>query len=86
VLVVGATTRVLHPDTARQFVEADALLREIVERVQDAGARKLTFVDGSDLLGDDEDGTVDTVHPNDLGFFRMADGLEPPIREALRLP
>jgi hypothetical protein len=83
ILVVGATTRILQPDLKARFTEADALLREIVGRVQDVGAKALRYLPAHDLLGDDEDGTVDTVHPNDLGFSRMADGLEPEIRAAL---
>jgi lysophospholipase L1-like esterase len=27
--------------------------------------------------GDDSDGTVDSSHPNDLGYYRMADALYP---------
>lgn len=39
------------------------------------GDKNLYFVDGETLFGDtDRDGcTVDKVHPNDLGFYRMAE-------------
>lgn len=43
----------------------------------------LTLVNGSALLGEDCEDTVDGVHPTDLGFHRMADALEPVIRKAL---
>jgi hypothetical protein len=83
ILVVGATTRVLHPLTAELFTQADGALRTIGAGFQDAGGGVVRFVDGAELLGDDEDGTVDTVHPNDLGFARMAMHLEPLIADAL---
>jgi hypothetical protein len=35
------------------------------------------------LLGDDGEGTTDGSHPNDLGFVRQADVMEPYLRAAL---
>jgi len=35
------------------------------------------------MLGEDGEGTVDGVHPADLGFMRMADAFEPAMRAAL---
>jgi len=35
------------------------------------------------LLGHDEEATVDGTHPTDLGFMRMADAMEPILRQAL---
>lgn len=55
--------------------------RQIVEKLRKAGDKNIYFVDGSKLLGKDfDDCTVDGVHPTDLGFYRMADGLEKTIR------
>ncbi|MGH9628149.1 MAG: hypothetical protein ACRD7E_07385 [Bryobacteraceae bacterium] len=49
--------------------------------------RLLTLVEGATLLGPDRlDGLVDGVHPNDLGFQWMADGLAPHIARVLDLP
>ncbi|MBU6179662.1 MAG: hypothetical protein KGR69_08345, partial [Verrucomicrobia bacterium] len=42
-----------------------------------------TYVEGEGLLGDDTEGTTDGSHPNDLGFMRQADALEPHLRKAL---
>ena len=58
--------------------------RQTVDRLRAAGDALIFFHDGGTLLGDDFDEcTVDGVHPTDLGFLRMADGLEPVIREVL---
>ena len=44
------------------------------------------FADGGELLGSGFDEcAVDGVHPTDLGFLRMADGLEPVFRTILGL-
>ncbi len=46
--------------------------RGLVDRVDG-----LHLVSGGALLGADGEATVDGVHPNDLGFMRMADKLRP---------
>lgn len=62
-------------------------IREVVRRRIAAGDRLLTLVEGSTLLGDARlDGLVDGVHPNDLGFQWMADGLAPQLANVLGLP
>ena len=47
------------------------------------GVQKLFYIPGASLLGDDGEATVDGTHPTDLGFFRMADAMEPVWRQAL---
>jgi lysophospholipase L1-like esterase len=49
------------------------------------GDCNIHFLDGSAILGDDfQECTVDGVHPTDLGFDRIARGLEPVIRGLVR--
>jgi lysophospholipase L1-like esterase len=43
----------------------------------------LHLVPAADLVGSDGEGTVDGVHPTDLGFIRMADRMEPLLRRLL---
>jgi len=47
--------------------------------------KKLHYLQGEHLLGDDTEGTTDGSHPNDLGFLRQADAFEPVLRQALGL-
>ncbi len=62
-------------------------IREVVKARINAGDRNLTLVEGLSLLGPSQlDGLVDGVHPNDLGFQWMADGLAPKIADVLMLP
>ncbi|WP_108992698.1 SGNH/GDSL hydrolase family protein [Paenibacillus agaridevorans] len=55
------------------------------QRLQTAGDANVHFLDGGALLGDSlyEECTVDGVHPNDLGFLRIAESLEPVILNLL---
>lgn len=66
----------------------DAERREIVEETcawAAAQGVRIWFVDGAQILGDwgRDSCTVDGIHPNDLGFWRMAESVLPCLREAL---
>jgi lysophospholipase L1-like esterase len=71
--------------------EAADLRRKIIRKTYrqglSEGDRNLYFVDGRKLFGNkDRDAcTVDGCHPNDLGFFRMAEHIEPTLRKALKI-
>ena len=65
-------------------LESNLALRQIHQELQKAGDRNLFYVRGDALVGRDGEGTVDGVHPTDLGFARMADAMEPALRRALR--
>lgn len=58
-------------------------LREVIDRLRKAGDKNLHYVTSALLLGGDGEDTVDGSHPTDLGFVRMAAGMEPVLREAL---
>ena len=60
------------------------LQQGLVKKLRRAGDRNIHFLDGAKLLGTDYwEGTVDGVHPTDLGFMRMAEGIEPVLRKLL---
>jgi hypothetical protein len=50
-----------------------AALRKIYNQLKSAGDKHLYYLEGENLLGDDNEGTVDSSHPSDLGFMRQAD-------------
>jgi lysophospholipase L1-like esterase len=60
-------------------------LRETFNQMSKAGVKNLLYLEGEGQLGDDGEATVDSSHPTDLGFMRMADAFEPVLREALKL-
>ena len=47
------------------------------------GVTGLHYIEGDALLGDDSEGATDASHPNDLGFMRQSDVMEPILRKAL---
>ncbi len=47
--------------------------RQIYDELKVAGDDHLYYLKGDHLLGDDNEGTVDSSHPTDLGFMRQAD-------------
>ncbi len=51
-------------------------LRRNFEQLKSAGDQNLYYLQGSQLLGEDNEGTVDSSHPNDIGFMRQADAME----------
>jgi GDSL-like Lipase/Acylhydrolase family len=50
-----------------------AELRAAYDRLQKEGVKKLYYIPGEHLFGDDGEGSTDGSHPNDLGFMRQAD-------------
>jgi lysophospholipase L1-like esterase len=56
-----------------------------VNELREKGDLNLYFFDGSHSLGGEDyyECTVDGSHPNDLGFLRMADALEPVLKTLL---
>jgi len=61
-----------------------AALRECFEKLKLAGVTGLYYIPGDDFLGSDTEGSTDGSHPNDLGFLRQADVMEPILRAALQ--
>lgn len=63
--------------------------REVVRRTYEnaikAGDKNVYFIDGETFFGDSDRElcTVDRIHPNDLGFARMAAVVEPVIKSIL---
>jgi len=56
-----------------------------VKEIRSAGDKHIHFLDGSDFLGKDySECSVDGAHPNDLGFYRMAEAFEPALRKLLK--
>lgn len=50
-----------------------AVNRGCYERLKKAGFKHLYYLKGDSLLGADYEGTVDSSHPNELGFMRQAE-------------
>jgi lysophospholipase L1-like esterase len=68
----------------QRYREKNEALRRIYQNLIKSGFKRLYYVAGDKMLGFDSDATVDGTHPTDLGFFRIADVLEPFIKNALK--
>jgi lysophospholipase L1-like esterase len=73
----------LVPGKRRRNETSRAALKKAYQNLLDAGLSGLHYVPGDGLLGEDNEATVDSSHPSDLGFMRMADALEPVLRAAM---
>ena len=61
------------------------LIRKNVETLQAEGDTNIVFLDGASLFAGEgwDSCTVDGCHPNDLGFWRMAQAIEPVLKAML---
>lgn len=59
-------------------------IKEEVQKLQDKGVNKLYFIAADNFLGKDHEGTVDGTHPNDLGFDRMIEEIQPRLLDILK--
>lgn len=58
--------------------------RNMVEKTKKEGDQSIHFIDGSKFLGEDfHEFTIDSIHPNDLGFKKIVDSLEPKLEKIL---
>ncbi len=78
------------PDTDRSTAEADvrrSIIMNTYLTARSNGDKKVWFIDGRTLFGgrDRDCCTMDGCHPNDLGFYRMAESIYPVVKEALGL-
>ena len=74
----------IRPDRQTAHAAARAELTAAFGQLTGEGDANLHYLGHRDLLGDDDEGTVDSSHPTDLGFVRMADRLEPVLAGLLR--
>ncbi|MDQ8199922.1 SGNH/GDSL hydrolase family protein [Pelagicoccus enzymogenes] len=61
-----------------------AALQEAYRTLKSAGVKRLYYIEGDHLFGDDSEGTVDGSHPTDLGFWRQAEVFKPVLKKALK--
>ncbi|MBQ8658666.1 MAG: hypothetical protein IJ506_05980 [Clostridia bacterium] len=63
-----------------------AVIRNTYLKTIEEGDEKTVFINGEQLLGikDDDACTVDGTHPNDLGFYRIAQAIYPILKDILK--
>jgi hypothetical protein len=73
----------LAADRVARATDSNEALRRLRVELESDGIGGLRYVPCEGLLGEDHEGTVDGAHPTDLGFQRMADAIEPTLRQAM---
>ena len=79
---------ITHPSKGiNEPVNRRKIIMESYLKALDKGDKNVYYIDGDSLFaGDEYDScTVDGCHPNDLGFYRMAQGIVPILKEILYL-
>jgi len=69
--------------TTQTVIDKQNQLRRAYDALRKEKISGLYYKTGDNLIGKDHEGTVDGVHPNDLGMMRMADELFPVFKRIL---
>jgi hypothetical protein len=64
--------------------DSQAALHRTYERLNSDGCKQLHYLKAETLFGNDGEDTVDSSHPTDLGFSRMADAFEAALKPLLK--
>ncbi len=70
-------------ETRKTINEKNATLAKFYKKFRAAGDKNVYFVSSADMIGSDNEGTVDGIHFTDLGFERCADYMTPIIKRHL---
>jgi lysophospholipase L1-like esterase len=68
----------------REIEDKNTTVREICDRIKAQGDTHIEFIPQGDIIGTDNEATVDGVHFTDLGFMRYADYLEPYVEKYVK--
>ncbi len=76
----------LRPGTMAEHELRRKHLKTAFDHFKAAGDKNIYYLSANDLLGEneDQDGTVDSSHPNDLGMYRQTNKLESVLRPILK--
>lgn len=65
--------------TDKVVADKNKALKEEFEKLKRGGYKNIYYLSSDNLIGTDGEGTVDGVHPTDIGFIRLADSLQKKI-------
>lgn len=76
----------VNPSLRNERLERLDFQKALVKRLIAEGDDNLYFLDGTTMLGDySNEGTIDGIHPTDLGFMQIAKTLDPVLRDILKM-
>ena len=71
------TTAWIKPDVMANHKAKRAAYNKIYQKLIRSGEKEIYYIKGDKLVGTDDETSVDGVHPNDIGYFRMATAMLP---------
>ncbi len=73
------------PNRTEDYEKRIEIVKKTYDNAVRRGDKNVYFINGQTFFGDKDRNhcTVDRIHPNDLGFYRMAEVLEPVLKKAL---
>ncbi len=74
----------LIPSKKQRNVQSRKALKKAYQTLIKEKVEHLHYLEGEGLLGEDNEGTVDSSHPTDLGFLRQADVFEKALKPLLK--
>lgn len=69
----------------REPIDDDVFVRALYERLLSEGWSNLVYLSKGEMYADDSEGSVDGIHPNDLGMQTMKNAYGKAVRKALKL-
>ncbi|HEV7330902.1 MAG TPA: SGNH/GDSL hydrolase family protein [Flavisolibacter sp.] len=72
-------------DVRQKIDSVNQIFQETFIQLKKEGVKELYYLPSKNLIGVDGEATVDGVHPTDLGFFRLAQGIGNLLRQILKL-
>jgi len=76
----GYFVKTVQPEVERRCAE----LRKAYDTLKKSGVKALYYKNGDGLIGEDHEGTVDGIHPTDVGMERFAKNMLPVIQSILK--
>ena len=75
---------VLNPVLGKERKRIRDFQEKLVRKMNENQDQRIHFIDGSRFFGDDfHEFTIDSIHPNDLGFQKIVESLEPKLNTIL---
>lgn len=87
IIVIPSTVRengAFDQEVGKRVQAQNEQIKQEVAKLQRSGVKDLYLLSYPRQLGEDHEGTVDGSHPNDLGFDRMLQQLQPQLLKILR--
>jgi hypothetical protein len=75
---------ILSGNVAMEPVKKNAELYRAFKYLKTSGISNIYYKKSDGMIGYDHEGTVDGIHPNDLGMLRIAESLEPVIKKIIK--